>query len=181
MNKLKLQKLRETFFPKKNFGLRMLLLLLGITGMGFSMSLLLKVRFGGDPYTVLMNAVAERTGFPIGNTCALFNMATFLAVLPAGIGYFGFGTLANMFLFGYSLQFFNWAMAGILPESMFRTMPVRVTAFIPAFVLFILSTSLYMVVRLGTSPYDAVPILVARRIKKFRFAWSAWHSISLWC
>jgi uncharacterized membrane protein YczE len=166
---MQLKELREGFFPKKNFGLRLFLLLLSTVGMGFFMSLLLLIRFGVDPFTMLMKAIAVRSGLSIGNVCAIFNVVSFVLVLFAGQRNFGFGTIANMFLYGYSLDFFNWLVPKFLPDQLFSTIAVRVIWFIPVFMLFIICTSLYMVVRMGTSPYDAIPMIVAGKLKKVPF------------
>ena len=81
----------------------------------------------------------------------------------------GFGTLANMFLVGYSLDFFSWLWGRVLPEGAFSSMAVRIGVLFPALLLFVLSAAVYMDVELGTAPYDAIPFLVSKKLPNVPF------------
>lgn len=81
----------------------------------------------------------------------------------------GFGTLANMFLVGYSIDFFSWIWAKVLPADLFTSMGVRIAVLIPALVLFILAASFYMDVDMGTAPYDAVSFIISTHLPNVSF------------
>ena len=81
----------------------------------------------------------------------------------------GFGTLANMFLIGYFVDFFTWIWNRVLPADFFTALPVRIAVLIPSVILFILAAALYMDVDMGTAPYDAIPIIISGHLPKVPF------------
>ena len=81
----------------------------------------------------------------------------------------GWGTLANMFLVGYSFDFFTWLNDKWIPAGAFDPMAVRILVMIPALFIFIIAASAYMGASLGTSPYDAISYILADKIKKVPF------------
>ena len=83
--------------------------------------------------------------------------------------YIGFGTLANMFLVGYSIDFFSWVWSKVLPDGLFDSMAVRLGVLLPALAVFVVAAGVYMVTELGTAPYDAIPFLIVKAQKKVPF------------
>ena len=81
----------------------------------------------------------------------------------------GFGTLANMFLVGYSIDFFSWVWAKILPADLFSSWGVRIAVLIPALAIFVVAVAVYTDMDMGTAPYDAIPIIISKRVKKLSF------------
>ena len=81
----------------------------------------------------------------------------------------GWGTLANMFLVGYSFDFFTWLNNKWIAQDAFDSMAVRILVMIPALFVFIMAASAYMGASLGTSPYDAISYILADKIKKVPF------------
>lgn len=156
-------------YTKPNFRRRLVAVILAVITMGFSLSWLVLVDLGTDPCTSMNLAIAEKLGMSIGNWQALLNVILFLFVIFWGRDYIGFGTLANMFLVGYSLDFFSWLWDEILPEGLFGTMAVRIGVLIPALTVFVVAAAVYMDVELGTAPYDAIPLIFSRYHKKIPF------------
>ena len=156
---------------KNRFGLRVALVFIGVFFQGFGVYWLNKIAFGTDPCTVLNMAVASKIGLSYGNTLLIFNCILFLIVIKFGIKQIGIGTLANMIVIGYTVDFFNWAFRDIFPDSFFEPFKTRVIILIPALIVFIVAASLYMAVDLGQSPYDAVPMIIAKKNPKLKFVW----------
>lgn len=156
-------------YCKKNFGKRLFLVIAAVITMGFSLSWLVQVNFGTDPFTSLNLAVAEKIGIPMGHWQAGFNTFLFLFVIFLGREYIGFGTIANMFLVGYSLDFFSGVWARVLPTGFFDSMPVRIAVLIPALAVFIFAVAVYIDVELGTAPYDAIPFMLDKYQSKLSF------------
>lgn len=156
-------------YQKKNFKLRLLLVIIAVITMGFSLSFLVLVNFGADPCTCMNMALANKVGLSLGTWQALFNCFLFLFVILWGRENIGFGTLANMFLVGYSLDFFSWVWKKIFPTDFFKPMPVRILVLIVALIVFIFAASVYMDVKLGTAPYDAIPFMIFERQHKLSF------------
>ena len=150
----------QGFYQKKHFWTRLILVIAAVILMGFALSWLLLVDLGTDPCTLLNQTISTRLGISIGNWQALFNTVLLIFVIIFGGRNLGFGTLANMFLVGYSIDFFSWIWAKVLPADLFTSMGVRIAVLIPALILFILAASFYMDVDMGTAPYDAVSFVV---------------------
>ena len=74
-----------------------------------------------------------------------------------------------MFLVGYSFDFFSWLNGLWIPDSIYSGMAVRILITIPALFAFIIAASTYMAVQLGTSPYDAIPFIIASWLPKIPF------------
>ena len=158
-------------YRRKNFIPRLFLVLAAVTSMGFCMSWIVLCDFGTDPCTLMNLAISKTLGMSIGNWQALLNCILLVFVVIFGGRNLGFGTLANMFLVGYSLQFFSWLWGMVLPAGLFESMVVRILVLIPALSLFIVSAAVYMDTDLGTSPYDAVPYIISKWLPRvpFRF------------
>ena len=157
-----MKKFIQGMYQKKNFGVRLTAVILSVIVMGFALSLLVLVDLGTDPCTSMNLAISEKIGMGIGNWQALLNTIIFVFVIL-------FGTLANMFLVRYSLQFFSWVWDKILPAGLFDSMAVRILVLIPALAIFVVSAAVYMDVKLGTAPYDAIAFIIAKWMPKVPF------------
>lgn len=154
------------FFEKKHFWPRLATTVIAVIVMGFCLSWLILVDWGTDPCTLMNCAISETIGMSLGNWQALLNTFLFVIVVIFGGRNLGFGTLANMFLVGYSIDFFSWIWAQALPEGLFDSMIVKVLVFIPALMIFIVAVAVYIDMNMGTSPYDAMPTIIFDRLKK---------------
>lgn len=156
-------------YRRKNFFLRLVLVILSTIVMGFCLSWLVLCGFGTDPCTLMNLAISDAIGMPIGDWQALLNIFLFIFVVTFGGRNLGFGTLANMFLVGYSLQFFSWLWGIVLPTGLFDSMALRVAVLIPSLGVFVFAVAMYMGVDLGTSPYDAIPYIFSKWLPKVPF------------
>ena len=98
----------KSLYQKENFVKRLILVILAVILMGFCLSFLVLADLGTDPCTLMNLAISKKLGMSLGNWQALFNCFLFIFVILFGVDQIGFGTLANMFLVGYSLDFFTW-------------------------------------------------------------------------
>ena len=148
---------------------KLILVVLSVIVMGFSLSFLNKTNLGTDPCTMFNLGISSKLGVSLGTWQALFNCVLFLLVLVFDRSQIGWGTLANMFLVGYSFDFFTWLNGLWIPDMVYEGMAARILITIPALCIFIAAASTYMAVQLGTSPYDALPFILAARMKKVPF------------
>lgn len=139
-----MQDFLSKIYIKADFKKRFLIVLLAVIVMGFSLSWLVQVDFGTDPFTCLNIAIAEKIGTTLGRWQAIFNSILFVFVLAVGRKYIGFGTVANMLLVGYFVDFFSWVWRYILPEGAFDSSVLRVAVLLPALALFIFSVAVYI-------------------------------------
>lgn len=159
----------QGMYQKKHFARRLISVILAVIVMGFALSWLVLVNFGTDPCTSMNLAISGRLGMSLGNWQALLNCLLFIIVILWGREYIGFGTLANMFLVGYSIDFFSWVWSKVLPDGLFDSMAVRLGVLFPALAVFVVAAGVYMVTELGTAPYDAIPFLLVKAQKKVPF------------
>lgn len=148
---------------------RILLSLIAVLGMGISVSFLLFVDMGSDPYTCMNTGISSTLGLTFGTWQALFN------VILLGIVYFsdksqiGWGTVFNMFLVGYTADFVTWLTGLFVDEKVFGVTYIRITVMIAALALFVISAALYMAAGMGVSPYDALGFIIANKLNKIPF------------
>lgn len=159
----------KSLYQKENFTKRLIIVILAVILMGFSLSWLVLVDMGTDPCTLMNLTISGKLGISLGNWQALLNTILFVFVIWKGREHIGFGTLANMFLVGYSLDFFSWLWRQIGIDIYFTSNAVRYTVFAPALILFIIAAAVYMDVELGTAPYDAISFIVSKYLPKIPF------------
>ena len=164
-----MKNLLSGFIGKKNFWPRLLIALLAVLSMGVTLSFLIQVNLGTDPCTLLNRALSAKLHISLGNCQALMNIILLIIVMIFGARNFGFGSLFNMFLIGYTIDFCTWLWNRILPMEMLQLWSVRIAVLIPSMILFVLSAALYMDVDMGTAPYDAIPYLIAARVPGISF------------
>lgn len=148
---------------------RILYVLLAVFMMGFSLSFLIRVNFGTDPCSAMNLGIARHLHLSFGNWQVLLNLILFLIVIAFDRSQIGWGTLANMILIGYTVDFFRWLFDLFLPDSAFSSLSVRILVLIPALFLFIVAAAVYMAVELGTAPYDAIVFIISNKFKKIPF------------
>ncbi len=148
---------------------KLVLVVIAVIIMGFSLSFLNQTNFGTDPFTVMNLGIAAKVGLSLGNTQAIFNCALLLIVFLFDRSQIGWGTIANMFLVGYSFDFFTGLNGLWIPQEIYQNMAGRVLVMIPSLLIFILAAATYMAVQLGTSPYDAPPFIISTKLPKISF------------
>lgn len=167
-----LRKLYNHLFCQPHMARRIPVLLLSVILMGMCVAFFEKLAVGTDPCTVFNLAVAQNVlGWEtLGTWQLIFNLALLAVILLMREGRFiGLGSLANMVLVGYSRDFFKPIVEQLLPGEG-HTLLVRGGVFLPTMALFLVAVAFYMVVELGTAPYDAVPQIIAARAQKVPFA-----------
>ena len=144
-------------------------LLLSVIILGFCLSFLDKTSFGTDPCTTFNLGISKSLGLSLGNWQALFNSFLFLFVFLFGRDQIGWGTLANMFVVGYSYDFFSWINGMLLPADLFDTMLNRLLITIPILALFIIAVAIYISIEQGIAPYDAIPNMISKKLVNIPF------------
>lgn len=166
--KTKSGKLR-CFLRPAPFLRRMAVMTVGVLVQGFGLSVLRAIDLGLDPCSCLTQGVTNLTRLSFGTCQLLCHLVTFLVVLKFDLSRIGYGTVGNMVFLGYISDFFAWLWRVALPEGFFNNTAVRYVLLIPALAVFLLGAAAYMCAGLGSSPYDAVPFIIAERVKKLSF------------
>ena len=152
-----------------------LLMLIGVAGMGVSLSFLLGVGDGTDTSSFMNSSVAMRTGLSLGIVMVSMNAVQLVAELVWGRHYIGLGTLVNMTAIGFISDFCTYLSSLYVPQYLFHVQPYRTLIFIPSLVFFLLSAALYMNSDTGLAPFDAIPMIVSGKVHlpffAVRMAW----------
>jgi len=131
-------------------------LLIGLTGYGFSMALMIKAGLGLDPWDVFHQGLAGRTGLSFGLITAIVGVGVLLAWIPLR-NRPGIGTVANVIVIAVVVD----ASLAVLPAP--SAMPIRIALMIGSVALNAISTVLYIGAGLGPGPRDGLMTgLVAR-------------------
>ncbi|MDD3338655.1 MAG: hypothetical protein PHS82_07370 [Lachnospiraceae bacterium] len=141
----------------------------GVLLCGVSVGLFKTAAFGVDPFQTFMSGTAAIVPIPFGVLYMIVNACLLLFALRAGRSYIGLGTVINLFLLGYVVEFTQYLM-GILPFPLM--VPGRLVVLAGAIVLNSLAAAMYFTANLGVSPYDAISLIVTEVWKKGVFKYN---------
>lgn len=128
---------------------RALALLVGLSGYGLSMAMMVRSGLGLDPWDVFHQGLSLRTGMTIGLASAVVGVAVLLAWIPLR-NRPGIGTVANVVVIAVTVDLALW----FLPTP--TTLTVRIALMFGAVVLNAFSTVLYIGAGLGPGPRDGL-------------------------
>ncbi len=167
---------KQKFSLPDHFGLRLTLAVLGNLMMGLSLSVLMKLNLGTDPYSSFVSGMARQLHLSYGNMQVLVQAVMIVAMLLYGRRYIGIGTIINMVFLGYITDFGTFVLDSFLDPGIWMTPLVRFGSLVPAVPIFLLGAAVYIAGDLGMSPFDAIPFLIAGRLQKvsFRTVRMAW-------
>lgn len=165
-----LQKVFRHLFCHPHMLRRTVVAFLGVTVMGACIAVFDQINFGTDPASVLNLGVAGKLGMQLGTYQMLFYLFLLLIVMALREWkYIGIGSIANLVVVGYSKDFFDVVLNAVHPLTE-AGMVERVIWLVPTMLIFMVAVSFYMVVELGTGPYDAIPQIISKHCKKLPFA-----------
>lgn len=147
---------------------RIVLMLIAVFFMGVGVQFLNCTDLGPDPFSAMNYGASAMLGISFGTYQLIFNAILFLIVLVKDKTMFGLGTIGNMVIVGYSADLTGWVIRklSLLPATEDMTIGIKIGIMIPTLVLFLFAAALYMNCGLGTSPYDALPVLLHRGVEK---------------
>lgn len=142
-------------------------LLLGLSGYGFSMAMMVRGGLGLDPWDVLHQGLARHTGITFGLASGVVGVAVLLAWIPLR-NRPGIGTGANIVVIAITVD----AGLQVLPAPV--SAPLRVALMLGGVLLNACSTVLYVGAGLGPGPRDGLMTgLVARTGRSVRLVRTA--------
>lgn len=137
--------------------------------MGFSLSFLILVDMGTDPFSFMNMGFAAVLHISFGNWVLIFNSILFVVTFLMQRNLIGLGTLVNMTMIGYTADFFGniWNRMELFKAPM--SFGLRIGILVAALIVFVVTAAIYMTAELGTAPYDAIPFILAGKVKKLSF------------
>lgn len=150
------------------------IMLFSVIGMGLGVALLKITDMGTDPCSSMNYGVAallaRKTGntdlWTFGNYQAMFNTVFLIFVILFGRQLIGTGTIGNMFLVGYSADFFTWVLKDLIGVPDHLSLGVRLCILFPALLFFVTVAALYMQSGHGMAPYDGFPFIISGWLEK---------------
>lgn len=160
-----------TWFARPNkFKTRMIMMIIGILLQALGLSLLIRLALGTDPCTCLTQGVNKLIPvLTFGTVQVICHLINFAIVIKFDMSYIGFGTIGNMICLGYISDFYGMIWDRFLPSGFFENNVIRYGLLVPVLFVFMVGAAAYMTAGLGSSPYDAVPFIIAARTKKVSF------------
>lgn len=161
----------KPFERPPKFRNRMILMIVGICLQALGLSLLIQLDLGTDPCSCFTLGVQKHLPFSYGTVQLIINLVTFLYVIFNDLGMIGFGTIGNMIVLGYLVDFFTWIWGLVLPGGMgfFDNRVACYILLVPVLVVFIFGAAAYMAAGLGMSSYDGIPFILHSKQKKLSF------------
>ena len=153
---------------------RIIFAIVGITILAMGVSFMRYAVFGVDPITCLNIGIAQQMGISFGTWQLIMCFILLIGVFIFDRSKIGFGTVYIMVAAGYTSDFFLWLITGIPLLEMF-SLEIRIAAFSIGLVFYYFGAAVYIETNMGLSPYDAVGIIIAERIK--RQHWFKWIRI----
>ena len=118
---------------------------------------------GLDPFTAVNTGISNKLGIGLGVYQLALNLVIFIFILWLDRKQIGVGTILNMVLVGFEIQWFTTIYHQLFG---YRTTFLIVAAdTLIGLILFTLGTSLYMAPDLGAAPYDAIAPIITQRTK----------------
>lgn len=109
---------------------------------------------GNDPYTASTMAISGGLGVGLGNYQLTLNLVLLIIQLIFGRNYIGFGTVINMCLMGYMVQFSSFVLNHIFHPMTDAMFVLRLLVMVVSLFIISLGLALYQAANLGVAPYD---------------------------
>lgn len=147
----------------KEFIWKALMSLIGITLISFGAALSQTMNMGLDPFTAINTGASELLGFTLGNYQLFVNAAILAIILFFDRKIIGWGTVFNLVLVGYMIEFFISMLESFIDPTQFAFI-VQLLITVVAILIFTFGVALYMDADLGVSPYDAIAPVITDRV-----------------
>jgi len=161
---------------KKTFFKKVIITLVSVLFMGITLSILKIINWGMDSFSHMNVNIANTIGWSLGNWQMLLNILMFIPVIIWGRKQIGIGTVFNMVLIGYTVDFCTWIWDMLNVASWLNNIVIRVIVMLITVVIFVIAAATYMSTELGTAPFDALPMMISEKLPKVpfkvvRFVW----------
>jgi len=146
---------------------RILMTVGGVLICGFSVGIFNFSLFGMDPFQVFAHGVWAQTPMGYGVFYMLLNLAILVAIYFVDKTKIGLGTMINIFLLGYVVEFSSWFFDWMIPDP---SLLLRILALGVGILVISFGASIYFVGDMGVSTYDAVALVMAeKKVAKFQY------------
>ncbi len=149
---------------------KLIAVILGNLILGIGVALLRFSQMGNDPFCASTMAISEGLGMGLGTYQLILNVVLFVFQLIWGRSYIGLGTIINLFLLGYIVQFGTWVLDGIFGADLVLSLPLQLIIMVVSLVILTFGLAMYQVASLGVAPYDFLALGLAEHLPVPYFA-----------
>jgi len=132
----------------------------GIGASGLRLSLM-----GNDPYTAANMALSEGFHVGLGTYQLTVNIILLIIQLIWGRSYIGFGSIINMCLLGYVIQYATTFIQNTIGDGTGKSFLYQLIYMLISLIILSLGLSMYQVANLGVSPYDYLALGMTEHFK----------------
>lgn len=160
---------------RKKLALRIMWMLAANAILGLGIALLRLSGFGTDPFTCMNLGVSSHLPVSFAAYQVLFNIVLIIPVFILDRRSFGIGTLTNMVLLGYFVEFFMFlfSLLGVTIQGMQGNLIMRAAALVAGVLVVCFGVALYMACDLGAGPYDRLPVVIEMYSHgKIKYKWA---------
>ncbi len=153
----------------RDWSIRLLLLLLGLTVAHLGVTLFLQSGLGSDPFTVLVQGLTNVVGLSVGTVHVAVTLGLMLIMLLTTKGYVLPGTVVCTFCGGPIIDLFTWLLGGWIDAAL--PFAWRVAVSVLGCAILACGMALVICSDAGTGANDLVAVILADKLKKFQFRW----------
>lgn len=151
---------------KKQF----LIAVIGNFILGIGIAVLRVSNMGNDPYTAMNMAISDLLPIGLGTYQVIFNCSIIAIQLKFGKNYFGIGTVINMFLLGYIVEYSIPVIEFLIGAEGSHGLVGKLLIMFFAVLIISLGIAIYQETNAGVSPYDYLSLGMTDRGKLPYFA-----------
>ena len=146
---------------------RILMTISGVLVAGFSVGMFNFSAFGMDPFQVFAHGVWEHINIGFGTFYMILNLIMLIFIFIIDKHKIGLGTVINIFLLGYVVEFTSWFFATRIPNP---SIWIRILFLVVGIIILCFGSSLYFIGDLGVSTYDAVALILSeKKVARFQY------------
>lgn len=146
-----------------NILLRTLVSFIGVTVLSLGTTFLRGGNVGLDPFTAVNTGISNHLGIGLGVYQLAVNFVIFLFIIWLDRKQIGIGTILNMVLVGFEIQWFTEIYHDLFGYH--TSFLIIVADTLIGLILFTMGASLYMAPDLGAAPYDAIAPIITKKTK----------------
>lgn len=146
---------------------RIIMTVVGVLVAGLSVGMFNFSAFGMDPFQVFAHGVWKHIPIGFGTFYMILNLIMLVFIFFIDRHKIGLGTVINIFLLGYVVEFSSWFLETRIPNP---TIWVRIIFLAIGIIIICFGSSLYFIGDLGVSTYDAVALILSeKKVARFQY------------
>ena len=153
-------------FKRDHMGRRLVMCFMGMLVCALSVGFFKKAAFGVDPFQSLLAGLDKALPLSFGTISLLVNLGILIFTFFADKHYIGLGTVFNLLLSGYIIEYFTAFLNRLVPEM---SLIGRIGFLILGIVVMCLAGAVYITADLGVSSYDSIALIITETWKKGKF------------